>query len=170
MGFSITMLSTEQPAQGNLCSNAAKRYMLSTAFVKLFPMLRVHVSVLKMACSSTAFPDGNVKSATSLLSRNILLSLLTPNWLPRGKNLLSRDLKMVWLFYCNSASNNFLVRQRYQLVHLILNHTWTFLHITTEILLAEYLMWMYEYLNSFSELLDAQLHELIIALCSVQMV
>lgn len=31
-------------------------------------------------------------------------------------------------------------------------------------------MWIYEYLNSFSELLRAKLHELIIALCSVQMV
>lgn len=104
MGFSITMLSTDQPAQGNLCSNAAKQYMLSTAFVKPFPPLRVHVSVLKKACSSTTFPDGNVKIATSFLSQNILLSLLTPNWLPHGENLLSRDSKMVWLFYCNFAS------------------------------------------------------------------
>lgn len=90
MGFSITMLSTEQPAQGNLCSNAARWYMLSTAFVKPFPPLRVHVSVLKMACSSTTFPDGNVKSATCFLSQNILLSLLTPNWLPCRENLLSK--------------------------------------------------------------------------------
>lgn len=59
------MLSPEQPAQGNLCSNAAKQYMLSIAFIKPFPLLRVNVSVFKMACSSTAFPDENVKSATS---------------------------------------------------------------------------------------------------------
>lgn len=104
MGFSITMLSTEQPAQANLCSNAARQYMLSPAFVKPFPLLRVHVSVSKMACSSTTFLDRNVKSATYFLSQNILLSLLTPNWLPRGENLLSRDLKMVWLVYHNSAS------------------------------------------------------------------
>lgn len=104
MGFSITMLSTEQPAQGSLCSNAVQWCMLSTAFVKPFPPLRVHVSVLKMACSSTTFPDGNVKSATWFLSHNFLLSLLTPNWLPCKENLLSRDLKMVWLFYHNSAS------------------------------------------------------------------
>lgn len=104
MGFSITMLSTDQPAQGNLCSNAAKRYRLSIAFVKPLALLRVHVSVLKKACSSTIFPDGNVESATYLLSENILLSLLTPNWLPGGENLPSRDLKTVWLSYCNSAS------------------------------------------------------------------
>lgn len=87
------MLSTEQPAQGNLCSNAAKRYMLSTAFVKPFPLLRVNVSVFKMACFSTTFPDGNVKSATYFLSQNTLLRLLTSNCLPHGEKLLSRNLK-----------------------------------------------------------------------------
>lgn len=93
MRFSITMLSTEQPAQGNLCNNAAKQYMLSTAFVKPFPLLRVNVSVFKMACSSTTFPDGNVKSVTYFLLQNILLGLLTSNWLHQGENLLSRNLR-----------------------------------------------------------------------------
>lgn len=72
------MLSTEQHRE-NLCSNAAKRYMLSVAFIKPFPLLRVNVSVFKIACSSTTFPDGNVKSATYFLSQNVLSRLLAPN-------------------------------------------------------------------------------------------
>lgn len=73
------MLSTEQPVQGSLCYNAAKQYMLSIAFIKPFPLLRVDVAVFKMVCSSTTFPHGNVKSATYLLSQHILSRLSTPN-------------------------------------------------------------------------------------------